>query len=184
MSRISTPFSRIRPCVGSWNRATRSVTVVFPAPLRPTSATTDPPGAVRLNSWTTGIPGRYSNATSSNVSSRTRAGASRASGRSGLSRSMPRTSKTRSMAASERCISENELTMLQTGFSRRNMYHWNAMMSPTDATHDAQVAAEPDDHHADAGFQQPPRRPEPQLPAVRKQLFAQYRVAAQHEADQ
>ena len=34
------------------------------------------------------------------------------------------------MAASERCSSENELTSCHTGLSSRNVYHWNAMMSP------------------------------------------------------
>ena len=48
--RMSWPFSRIRPLVGSWNRATRSVTVVLPAPLRPTSATTEPPGTTTSKS--------------------------------------------------------------------------------------------------------------------------------------
>src|SRR5262249_28395592 len=52
-SRTSIPLSRMRPFVGSWNRATRSVTVVFPAPLLPTSATTDPPGTTTSNSRTT-----------------------------------------------------------------------------------------------------------------------------------
>ena len=42
-------------------------------------------------------------------------------------------SNTRSVAASDRCSSENELTMFQTGPSSRNVYHWNAMMSPMDA---------------------------------------------------
>jgi hypothetical protein len=42
-------------------------------------------------------------------------------------------SKTRSIAASDRCSSENELTICHTGFSSRNVYHWNAMMSPTEA---------------------------------------------------
>ena len=65
-SRMSMPLRSIRPRVGSWNRATRSVTVVLPAPLRPTSATTDPPGTVTLKSRTTGRPSRYSNSTSSN----------------------------------------------------------------------------------------------------------------------
>ena len=51
------------------------------------------------------------------------AGASRASGRSGLSLSIASTSNTRSIAASERCSSENELTMFQTGLSSRNVYH-------------------------------------------------------------
>ncbi len=60
-------------------------------------------------------------------------GASRASGRSGLSASIASTSNTRSIAASDRCSSENELTMFQTGLSSRNVYHWNAMMSPIDA---------------------------------------------------
>ena len=47
--------------------------------------------------------------------------------------SIASTSKTRSIAASERCSSEKELTMFQTGFSSRNVYHWNAMMSPMEA---------------------------------------------------
>ena len=47
--------------------------------------------------------------------------------------SIASTSNTRSIAASDRCSSENELTMFQTGFSSRNVYHWNAMMSPIDA---------------------------------------------------
>jgi hypothetical protein len=34
---------------------------------------------------------------------------------------------------SDRCSSENELTMFHTGLSSRNVYHWNAMMSPIDA---------------------------------------------------
>ena len=56
-----------------------------------------------------------------------------ASGWSGLSSSMASTSNTRSMAASDRWSSENEFTMFHTGLSSRNVYHWNAMMSPTDA---------------------------------------------------
>ena len=43
------------------------------------------------------------------------------------------TSNTRSIAASDRCSSENELTMFHTGFSSRNVYHWKAMMSPIEA---------------------------------------------------
>ena len=39
------------------------MTVVLPAPLRPTSATTDPPAAATLKSRTTGRPSRYSNST-------------------------------------------------------------------------------------------------------------------------
>ena len=39
-------------------------------------------------------------------------------------------SNTRSIAASDRCSSENELTMLQTGLRSRNMYNWNVMISP------------------------------------------------------
>ena len=54
-------------------------------------------------------------------------------GRSGLSASIASTSNTRSIAASERCSSENELTMFQTGLSSRNVYHWKAMISPTEA---------------------------------------------------
>jgi hypothetical protein len=37
------------------------------------------------------------------------------------------------MAASERCSSENEFTMFHTGPISRNVYHWNAMMSPIEA---------------------------------------------------
>jgi hypothetical protein len=51
-------------------------------------------------------------------------------GLSGLSLGMASTSNTRSMAASERCSSENELTMFQTGLRRRNAYHWNAKIWP------------------------------------------------------
>jgi len=40
-----------------------SSTVVFPAPLRPTSATTDPAGTCTVKSRTTGRPSRYSNST-------------------------------------------------------------------------------------------------------------------------
>src|SRR6266496_931197 len=98
---MSVPLSRMRPRVGSWKRATRSVTVVFPAPLRPTNATTEPPGTATLKSRTTGCPARYSKATSSNRSSRTSAGAGRASGRSGLSSSIASTSNTRSIAAND-----------------------------------------------------------------------------------
>jgi hypothetical protein len=38
------------------------------------------------------------------------------------------------MAASDRCSSENEFTRFHTGFISRNVYHWNAMMSPTVAS--------------------------------------------------
>src|SRR5712692_2305393 len=82
---MSVPLSARRPRVGSWKRATRSVTVVFPAPLRPTSATTDPPGTTTLKSRTTGWPSRYSNSTFSKLTSCTTCQASRASGLSGLS---------------------------------------------------------------------------------------------------
>src|SRR5438270_508680 len=125
------PVSSRRPRVGSLKRATRSVTVVLPAPLRPTSATTDPPGTATLKSRTTGCPSRYSNVAPSKRNSRTNAGASLAPGRSGLSSCIASTSNTRSIAARDRCISENELTMFQTGLRSRNMYHWKAMMSPT-----------------------------------------------------
>ena len=37
------------------------------------------------------------------------------------------------MAASERWSSEKEFTMFQTGFISSIVYHWNAMMSPTEA---------------------------------------------------
>src|ERR1051325_11230672 len=57
-SLMAMPLRRMRPLVGSWNRATRSVTVVFPAPLRPTRATTEPPGTVTAKSRTTGWPSR------------------------------------------------------------------------------------------------------------------------------
>ena len=127
---MSAPLSRIRPDVGSWKRATRSVTVVLPAPLRPTSATTDPPGTTTLKSRITGLPASYSKPTCSKRSSSTVRGESTASGRSGLSRSIASTSKTRSIAASERCSSEKEFTICHTGFSNRNVYHWNAMISP------------------------------------------------------
>ena len=40
-----TPSSRMRPAEGSWNRASRSASVVFPAPDGPTSATTLPLGS-------------------------------------------------------------------------------------------------------------------------------------------
>ncbi len=130
---MSMPFSSSRPRVGSWNRATRSVTVVLPAPLRPTSATTVPPATFRLKSRTTGRPSRYSKSTASNSNVVTTGGADRASGLSGLSPSIASTSKTRSIAARERCSSEKELTMFQTGLSSRNVYHWNAMMSPIEA---------------------------------------------------
>ena len=131
---MSVPLSRIRPRVGSWKRATRSVTVVLPAPLRPTSATTEPPGTVTLKSRTTGRPSRYSNSTSSNadlVHDLRRVARVRPVRLVGSA--SPSTSNTRSIAASDRCSSENELTMFQTGFSSRNVYHWNAMMSPIDA---------------------------------------------------
>ena len=73
----------------------------------------------------------------------------------------PSTSNTRSMAASERCSSEKELTMFQTGFSSRNVYHWKAMMSPMDAPpREVQVAAVPDDHDVDDSQQQAPGRPD------------------------
>ncbi len=109
------------------------MTVVLPAPLRPTSATTDPLGTVTSKSRTTGVFGRYSNSTCSNRISSTCAGAATASGVSGLSGGMPSTSNTRSMAARLRCSSENEFTMFHTGLSSRNVYHWKAMMSPMDA---------------------------------------------------
>src|SRR6185295_14642763 len=76
---------------------------------------------------------RYSNSTSRNSIRSTTRGASMAPGLSGLSSSIPSTSNTRSIAASERCSSENELTMFHTGPSSRNRYHWNAMMSPIEA---------------------------------------------------
>ncbi len=182
---MSEPLSRMRPRVGSWKRATRSVTVVLPAPLRPTSATTDPPGTVTLKSRTTGCPSRYSNSTSSKRISCTTRGASRASGRSGLSSSIASTSNTRSIAASDRCSSENELTMFQTGFSSRNVYHWNAMMSPIDARPmQVEVPAVPDDHDVDRAEQEAPGRPEHQLAAVREELLAQHRVPAAHVVEE
>ena len=89
------------------------------------------------------------------------------------------------MAASDRCSSENELTMFQTGFSSRNVYHWNAMMSPTDARpDDIQVAAVPDDHDVDRAEQQAPRRPDDHLATLREQLLAQHGVAPVHVLDQ
>ena len=45
----------IRPPVGSWNRGSRSASVVFPAPDGPTSATTLPFGSVKDTSLSTGI---------------------------------------------------------------------------------------------------------------------------------
>ena len=99
--------------------------------------------------------------------------------------SIASTSNTRSIAASDRCSSENELTMFHTGLSSRNVYHWNAMMSPIDARpRDVQIAAVPDDHDVHAAEQQAPRRPEHQLAAVREQLLAQHRVAAAHVVEQ
>src|SRR5687767_1129198 len=184
-SRRSVPLSRMRPRVGSWKRATRSVTVVLPAPLRPTSATTVPPGTVTLKSRTTGTPSRYSNSTPSKVMSWTTAGASTAFGRSGLSRSMPRISKTRSIAASERCISENELTMFQTGLSSRKVYHWNAMMSPTEAR---PVTARYPPYQTittlTPATRSPPGRPQDHLPAVGEQFLAEHRVPAEQVAEE
>ena len=109
------------------------MTVVLPAPLRPTSATTEPPGTVTLKSRTTGTPFAIFELDVFEpdlVHDARRVDARPA--RSGLSASMPSTSNTRSIAASERCSSENEFTICQTGFSSRNVYHWNAMMSPID----------------------------------------------------
>ena len=51
-----TPSIRIRPPVGSWNRGSRSASVVFPAPLGPTSATTWPLGSANETSLSTGSP--------------------------------------------------------------------------------------------------------------------------------
>ena len=56
ISRVSTPSSRTRPAVGSQKRGTRSTSVLFPAPLGPTSATICPFGAVRETSRSTGSP--------------------------------------------------------------------------------------------------------------------------------
>ena len=75
--------------------------------------------------------------------------------------------------------------MFHTGFSSRNVYHWNAMMSPIDARpDDVQVAAVPDDDDVDARDQQAPRRPQHQLAPVREQLLAQHRVPAAHVVEQ
>ena len=52
------------------------------------------------------------------------------------------------------------------------------------AADDVQVAAVPDDHDVDAGDQQAPRRPQHQLAAMREQLLAQHRVAAEHVVEQ
>jgi hypothetical protein len=41
-SRRSDPSMVMRPAVGSWKRASRSMVVLLPAPLDPTSATTWP----------------------------------------------------------------------------------------------------------------------------------------------
>ena len=50
--------------------------------------------------------------------------------------------------------------MFQTGLSSRKVYHWNAMMSPTErAPAEIQVPAVPDDHDVDDAEQQAPRAP-------------------------
>ena len=123
----------MRPRVGSWNRATRSVTVVLPAPLRPTSAIDRPAGHddVEVAHHRPSLAILELDVLEPDLVHDARRG--RASGRSGLSSSIASTSNTRSIAASDRCSSENELTMFQTGLSSRNVYHWNAMMSPIDA---------------------------------------------------
>ena len=109
----------------------------MPAPLRPTSATTDPPGTVDVEVADHGpaLAVLELDVLEADLP-HDRAARRRASGRSGLSSSIASTSNTRSIAASERCSSENELTMFQTGFSSRNVYHWNAMMSPIEARPD------------------------------------------------
>ena len=47
-SRTSTPSMRSAPPVTSWKRGSRFTSVVFPAPLDPTMATTSPARAWRL----------------------------------------------------------------------------------------------------------------------------------------
>ena len=103
--------------MGSWKRATRSVSVVLPAPLGPTRATVCPPRTVSDTSASTAVPGRYSKPTFSSTTSRTTAGASTASGRSGLSGSWASTSNTRSMAASARWVVLMLWTIIHTGCS-------------------------------------------------------------------
>ena len=54
ISRASVPSTSTRPRVGSMNRGMRSTSVLFPAPLAPTSATISPRRAVRLTPVSTG----------------------------------------------------------------------------------------------------------------------------------
>ena len=132
---MSVPLRRMRPCVGSWKRATRSVTVVLPgaAAADQRDHRSARHGDVEVAHHRPAFAVLELDVLE-RESRRTTRGASRASGPVGLVvLPSPSTSNTRSIAASERCSSENELTMFQTGFSSRNVYHWNAMMSPTDA---------------------------------------------------
>ena len=182
---MSEPLTRMRPRVGSWNRATRSVTVVFPAPLRPTRATTDPPGTTTLKSRTTGRPSRYSNSTSSNRISCTTRGASRGVGpvrlvvlhRQHLEHALHRRQRPLQLGEGVDDVPHRVQQQERVPLERHDV-------ADRRAADDVQVAAVPDDHHVDARHQQAPRRPQDQLAAVREQLLAQHGVPAAHVVEQ
>ena len=66
-SLMSTPWTRIRPEVGSASRTRSLASVDLPEPVAPTMATRDPGSATADTSRSTGTPGRYSNETASST---------------------------------------------------------------------------------------------------------------------
>ena len=183
---MSVPLSRIRPAVGSWKRATRSVTVVLPAPLRPTSATTDPPGAVTLKSRTTGLARAVLELHVLEAQLLApRAGRRRASGRSGLS-GVHRQHFEHPLHRGQRALQLGEGV---DDVPHRVQQQERVPLERHDvadrrAAAQVQVAAVPHDHDVDAAQQQVPRGPDDHLAALREELLAQHGVAPAHVLEQ
>ena len=182
---MSAPFSRMRPCVGSWNRATRSVTVVLPAPLRPTSATTDPPGTVTLKSRTTGPPFAVLEldvlepdlAHDARRVPRVRAVGLVVLHAQHLEHALHRRQRPLQLGERVHDVPHRVQQQERVPLERHDV-------ADRRAPDDVQVAAVPDDDHVDAGDEQAPRRPEDQLAPVREQLLAQHRVPPAHVVEQ
>ena len=126
------PLTRIRPRVGSWNRATRSVTVVLPAPLRPTSATTDPPGTIDVEVANDRLPFAvleldvFEADLAHDAGRVTRVGPVRLVVLHAEHFEHALHRRQRPLQLGER------VDDVPDRLSSRNVYHWNAMMSPID----------------------------------------------------
>jgi hypothetical protein len=179
-SRMSEPLTRIRPSVGSWKRATRSVTVVLPAPLGP-RARRRAAGHRDVEVADNRPPSRYSNSTCSSESLDD-AGPARI-GPVGSCRPHAQHLEHRSIAASDRCSSRTRLTMLQTGLRQQERVPLERHDVADRGVATFQIAAEPEMTTLTRETSRPQTSTE-QLAALREQLLAQHGVPAAHVVEQ